>query len=764
MVDLLLLATIPLFFSTLVAPCLPENPAVLHPTATWPMFHHDLHHTGYQLIGAGRITTPQPLWTYQTSGSVFSSPAVADLNNDGLLEIVVGSFDNYVYCLNATGGLLWRYQAGGYIFSSPAIADLNNDGLLEVVVGSDDGYVYCLNATGGLLWRYQTSRRWADSSPAVADVDGDGWLEVVVGSDTGCVYCLDWGDVLPPMVEVWSPTNTTWYPNSTLWLNFTISDEEWVRGYAIYVDGVRETYQLLLPAEQSVTIYEQLMLTEGWHNLTIVAWDPFNNAARVTVWVGVDTQPPTIWISYPANNSFLNTTDVTVEWVGVDAGIGIVNYSLYLDGRYVTTVDNVTTNYTFVGLGEGLHTVSVVAADAFGHANSTAVVFTIDLTPPVVTITYPGEGEVLRASPTLTWIATDNYGVARYEVYVDGKHVATVDNTTTSYPLAELADGTHAAAVRAVDVAGNTATDQVGFTIDTQPPTLRITSPANNTAFNTTTITVTWTGDDNVGVDHYEVYVDGVPVLSTTDTNATLALDEGEHYVNITVAAIDFARYCTSDTIVVLVDTVAPRVEIQPLPSFLNVSRLTVRWVVYDAFFSYAVLLLDGNPYAALTSNQTIAITNLTDGSHDIRIVAYDVAGNADEAIASFTVDTTPPAVIVTYPLNNSVISYTTLTVKWMGDDIASGIAYYLLYLNDTLVANTTNTQYTLTSLGEGTYVLTLIAYDRAGNYARITITFTIVLPSAPSRWLAPFVIAIVAATASVAALAFLIRRRRRSE
>jgi len=83
---------------------------------------------------------------------------VADIDADGELEVLVGSWDNYLYCLNRTGGLEWRYQTGDDIISSPAVVDMDGDGQLEVLVGSRDDYLYCLNRTGGLEWRYQTRR------------------------------------------------------------------------------------------------------------------------------------------------------------------------------------------------------------------------------------------------------------------------------------------------------------------------------------------------------------------------------------------------------------------------------------------------------------------------------------------------------------------------------------------------------------------------------------------------------------------------------
>jgi outer membrane protein assembly factor BamB len=136
----------------------------------WPMFHHDLNHTGYSTSTPPK--TNKTLWTYTTDGGVYSSPAVAGG------YVYVGS--DRVYCLNATtGASVWNYTTGGGVNSSPAVVGG------YVYVGSSDSKVYCLNATMGTLkWSYTTGGA-VQSSPAV--VGG----YVYVGSDDHNVYCLN---------------------------------------------------------------------------------------------------------------------------------------------------------------------------------------------------------------------------------------------------------------------------------------------------------------------------------------------------------------------------------------------------------------------------------------------------------------------------------------------------------------------------------------------------------------------------------------------
>ena len=70
------------------------------PVDWWSMFHHDLTHIGYSTSTVPSAN--QTLWSYTTSGAVYSSPAVVD----GV--VYVGSADGNVYAFaaSASAGLL----------------------------------------------------------------------------------------------------------------------------------------------------------------------------------------------------------------------------------------------------------------------------------------------------------------------------------------------------------------------------------------------------------------------------------------------------------------------------------------------------------------------------------------------------------------------------------------------------------------------------------------------------------------------------------
>jgi hypothetical protein len=138
--------------------------------------------------GAGPGPTPTPHPPGGNIHSIEASPAIGDLNGDGRLEIVVGSWDGNLYAWDDAGRLLlgWPLTAGDQIISSAALVDLDGDGVLDIVVGSKDGYLYGWTADGenlpGFPYHFGAP---VFSSPWIGDLEADGRADIVVGANNG---------------------------------------------------------------------------------------------------------------------------------------------------------------------------------------------------------------------------------------------------------------------------------------------------------------------------------------------------------------------------------------------------------------------------------------------------------------------------------------------------------------------------------------------------------------------------------------------------
>lgn len=101
----------------------------------------------YAFNGQGRVK-----YVHEAKGFIESSPTLGDIDGDGVVEIIVGSHDFHLYALEALPGrgrfkVEWTFMppAANIFFSSPTLADIDGDGLLEIVIGNSNDILYALD-------------------------------------------------------------------------------------------------------------------------------------------------------------------------------------------------------------------------------------------------------------------------------------------------------------------------------------------------------------------------------------------------------------------------------------------------------------------------------------------------------------------------------------------------------------------------------------------------------------------------------------------
>ena len=114
---------------------------------------------------------------------------------------------------------------------------------------------------------------------------------------------------------------------------------------------------------------------------------------------------------------------------------------------------------------DGQHVLEYYARDSSGAAETPrSRIILVDTAPPVVDTLAPG-GTVTSSQVTISWSAVDaTSGIDHFEVSVDGGPFVSLGHDT--HLTVGLADGTHSARIRAIDVAGNPSTTTLVFAVD----------------------------------------------------------------------------------------------------------------------------------------------------------------------------------------------------------------------------------------------------------------------------------------------------------
>jgi parallel beta-helix repeat protein len=381
-----------------------------------------------------------------------------------------------------------------------------------------------------------------------------------------------------------------------------------------------------------------------------------------------------------------------------------------------------------VVLAEGANLITVTMTDLSGIEKNDTVSVVLDTTPPSLVITSPVNGSYAETSVTVTWTGSDaGAGISHYEVSIEG--VGWNITTGNSYTFTGLADGEYVILVTAYDTIGNYVEWTVSVTVDTVPPSVNITSPADGLPNTTGSITVSWTGSDASGIDHYEVsWEGGSPVsLPSSADSFTFALSDGSHL--LTVVAFDLAGRSSSDQVAVIVDSQAPSLTItSPAEgSYVANSDVTVIWAASDAGsgVAYYTVSIEGLLSINTTEN-SYTINDLDDGFYTVLVSAYDEFDNCKDEVVTFTVDTATPTATVSptgdlAPLSPLIVvefseAMNQTSVEIMVDGVEGSVDW----------SGNTATLTLSQRLAYGTaYNVTVTGKDLAGNPMTVSWTFS---------------------------------------
>lgn len=200
-----------------------------------------------------------------------------------------------------------------------------------------------------------------------------------------------------PVITIVSPTNGAYVINSKQPVVFTVTDEVDGSGVdlstlVVKLDGTAVASSTLantaITNGYQVTYTPATALTDGEHTVTIDVKDhDGNSATQKSTTYRVDTVPPTLNITSPAEGLVTATAALTVAGTTNDATSSPVTVTIKLNSTDQGAV-TVGTNGSFsksVTLKEGSNTIVITATDAAGQTASVTRTVKLDTSTPSIT-------------------------------------------------------------------------------------------------------------------------------------------------------------------------------------------------------------------------------------------------------------------------------------------------------------------------------------------------------------------------------------------
>jgi hypothetical protein len=514
-------------------------------------------------------------------------------------------------------------------------------------------------------------------------------------------------------------------------------------------------------------------LAGGEHTFSVRAIDAAGNTsgAATRTWT-VDTTAPAVSITGGPNDP---TNSLSASFTfSAEAGAGL---DCKLDnGAYAPC----TSPQAYSGLSDGQHTFSVRATDAAGNSGSASRTWTVDTTPPALTLTAPADGSTIGdTTPAIGGVAgtaSGDAGSITVRLYsgssANGSPLQTLTATRSgggAYTVnaAALAAGTYTAQSEQGDNAGNvTLSGETTFTVDpapedTTPPVVVLTAPANGSvtadqtpAFSGTAGTASGDSTTVTIKVHAGTTLAGTLVRTLPATragNGSFSVDASPALADGTYTARaeqsdDASNTGFSGTTTFQVDSTAPNLSLTSPSDGSSTSDATpaLSGVAGTASGDGATVTVrlytgssaTGSPLQTLTATRggggsySVDAAALGNGTYTARASQDDAAGNTGQSgTTTFVVDTVAPVITLTAPANGASLQTTTPTFSGTAGTLTgdSTTVTIRIYSGSTATGSPVQTLTTTrggggsystssTGLSQGTYTARAEQSDAAGS------------------------------------------------
>ncbi|BDD01827.1 fibronectin type III domain-containing protein [Persicobacter psychrovividus] len=523
-------------------------------------------------------------------------------------------------------------------------------------------------------------------------------------------------------------------------LNWTASTDNsgMVEGYKVKIGDAAA----IDVNEATYTVTDLTAYTK--YAVQVSAYDASGNESEYSTALEVmtiDETAPTPPEDFAIEAIEITETSIKMEWPAfMDNSGTVAGYKVKVDSEEFDAADN---SFELTDLrANTVYRISISAYDAAGNASSFTNIeriTTIDVTAPSVPEDLKALGRY-EHSLSIGWDrSTDNSGqVDGYKVMVGDQDTIALVHTNSYTVLGLAAYTTYTVKVAAVDHSGNVSDYSAAIdvmTTDETNPTVPTDLMVENVT--ETTADLSWTAStDNDQIAKYMVVVNGGPAVEVDGMTNNLAimdlipLSENTAYVYAVDRAGNMSTHSDQLTFQTI-DSTAPTVPQNLIASDISETGFVLNWTASTdnvGVVGYKVKVGDAEPLEVATT--TLTVTNLEPyTNYEVSVSAFDASGNASaysEEVTVMTTDNTAPTV----PENvvASEVTINSANLSWNAAEDNVGIKEYIIYLNEEMLASTSETVYELMDLtAETTYSFAVVAVDLAGNKSAMseTVSFT---------------------------------------
>ena len=611
----------------------------------------------------------------------------------------------------------------------------------------------------------QSEGKWTFTAPELAD--GDYSITVQVTDDAGNVQTstalavtVD-TSVAAPVIALSDDTGTAG-DNQTndATPGFAIATDNDAVSVMVSIDGGKPV--AATKAADGQWHIDSSALTDGDHTIVATVTDLAGNTATSSLTFTVDTtlSVPTIDLADASDSGSLNSDNITNDTTpaftlgSIDADVTKVQ--VIINGTAYDAVQS-EGKWTFTApvLADGDYSVSVQVTDDAGNVQtSTALAVTVDTTvaAPVIALSddtgTPGDNQTNDATPGFA-IATDNDAVSVMVSIDGGKPVAATKAADGQWHIdsSALADGDHSIVATVTDLAGNTATSSLAFTVDTtlSAPTIDLADASDSGSSNSDNITSDTTptftlGNIDADVTKVQVLINDTAYDAVQSegkwTFTAPELADGDYSISVQVTD-DAGNVQTSTALAITVDTsvAAPVIALSDDTGTAGDNQTndaTPGFAIATDNDAVSVMVsIDGGKPVAATKAADgqwhIDSSALTDGDHTIVATVTDLAGNTATSSLTFTVDTTLSVPTIDLAdasdsgsLNSDNITNDTTPAFTLGNIDADVTKVQVLINGTAYDAVKAEGKWTFTApeLADGDYSIRVQVTDDAGNTA----------------------------------------------